>query len=401
MVEFTKGDMFQAAVDARVNTVNCVGVMGAGVALAFKNRYPDMFKDYQRACRDGRVRPGAVHVWKSLMGDWVINFPTKRDWRDNSRYEDIQTGLAALRDYLRDQGNISVALPALGCGHGGLDWLLVAPMIEDKLGDLEARVLVFEPTDSLNAGREAQTKPTEAQVRSAEILGFNQVPLTSGDDADKVPTTGMAKGEIGLLSRDWLALLPSKDITEREEKAIDAVAHQMSLSNESLTVAVVHATRNTERVAELFLRHGVPVVLILPFGPLTRRSVARIPTEKRVAPFAIVSLAAPGAAWSRQLLAQSMHLLKSHARSVLLTDPAPTWLNSRVMHEWAKKPVFYLRYDSLPERMLDILNREGAHPIGRRPDSGEPNLAALLQTSSFIRALPDTDFRAHGRSGSN
>jgi O-acetyl-ADP-ribose deacetylase (regulator of RNase III) len=380
MVQFTKGDMFKAAVDVRVNTVNCVGVMGAGVALAFKNRYPDMFKDYQNACRDGRVRPGAVHVWKSLMGDWVINFPTKRDWRDNSRYEDIESGLVALRDYITEQGNISVAMPALGCGHGGLDWSRVAPMIEDKLGALEARILVFEPADSLNAGRDAHAKPTEEQVRSAEGLGFKSVPLMPGDGAGDLPTTAMAKGETALMTRPWLALLPSKDITEREEKAIDAVAQQMALSGEPPTIAVVHSTRSTERIAELFLKHGVPVVLILPFGPLTRRSVARIPTERRVAPFAIVSLAAPSAAWSRQLLAQSMHLLKSRARSVLLTDPAPNWLNGRIMHGWAEKPVFYLRYDTFPEQMLEILNREGAHPIGRRPDTGEPNLALLFRT---------------------
>lgn len=380
MVEFTKGDMFQATVDVRVNTVNCVGVMGAGVALAFKNRYPDMFKDYQNACRDGRVRPGAVHVWQSLMGDWVVNFPTKRDWRDNSRYEDIQSGLVALRDYLRQQGAVSVALPALGCGHGGLDWSQVAPMIEAELGDLEARVLVFEPADSLNAGREAQAKPTEEQVRSAEDLGFKTMPLVSAEDPGKLPTTAIAKGEITLMSREWLALLPSRDITEREKQAIDAVAHQMALADEPLTVAVVHSTRSTEQIAELFLKHGVPVVLILPFGPLTRKSVARISTEKRAAPFAILSLAAPGAAWSRQLLAQSMHLLKSHAKSVLLTDPAPKWLTSGIMHDWAEKPVFYLRYDSLPKQMTEMLNREGARPIGRRPDTGEPNLAVLLRT---------------------
>lgn len=120
MVEFTNGDMFGTPVDVRVNTVNCKGVMGAGVALAFKNRYPDMFKDYQSACKRGLVRPGRLHIWKSQVGDWVINFPTKRDWRDPSRYEDIGAGLEALRNYLSEQGSISVALPALGCGNGGL-----------------------------------------------------------------------------------------------------------------------------------------------------------------------------------------------------------------------------------------------------------------------------------------
>src|SRR5690348_6550875 len=106
-MEFTKGDMFDISVDARVNTVNCEGVMGAGVALAFKTRYPEMFDDYVNACREERIRPGTLHIWKR-PGEWVINFPTKRAWRDPSRYEDILSGLEALREYLLAQGPISV-----------------------------------------------------------------------------------------------------------------------------------------------------------------------------------------------------------------------------------------------------------------------------------------------------
>src|SRR5437016_4645926 len=111
--------------------------MGAGIALAFKRRYPAMYKSYQRACREGQVRPGSLHVWKAPSGDWVINFPTKRHWRNPSRYDDIERGLEALRDYLRGLGDVSVALPALGCGYGGLDWERVSRMIADKLVGLE------------------------------------------------------------------------------------------------------------------------------------------------------------------------------------------------------------------------------------------------------------------------
>src|SRR5579859_2526666 len=164
--------MFDALVDARVNTVNCEGVMGAGVALAFKTRYPEMFNDYAAACRENRIRPGVLHVWKR-PGEWVINFPTKRAWRDESRYEDIQSGLEALRGYLLSQGQISLALPALGCGHGGLDWSRVSVMIENSLGDLDARILVFEPADSRNAGRTAQKQTTKAQQEALTDLGFH------------------------------------------------------------------------------------------------------------------------------------------------------------------------------------------------------------------------------------
>lgn len=143
--------MFETSADIRVNTVNCVGVMGAGVALAFKTRFPEMFKEYKRACEAGEIRPGKLHVWKSLTGDWIINFPTKRHWRDKSRYKDIEDGLVALHDYLKDKGRIRIVLPALGCGHGGLDWGKVSVLIEERLKDLEAEIIVFEPGDSLAA----------------------------------------------------------------------------------------------------------------------------------------------------------------------------------------------------------------------------------------------------------
>ena len=172
MLEFVKGDIFDAPADIRVNTVNCVGVMGTGVALAFKQRYPDMFKDYQRDCKDGRVMPGTMHIWKSLTGDWIINFPTKRDWRESSRYEDIDAGLDDLRGYLNGVGRVTIALPALGCGHGGLDWDRVSRMISEKLDGVDAHVLVFEPAASRQAGRIATEQPTEDERKGAEQLGY-------------------------------------------------------------------------------------------------------------------------------------------------------------------------------------------------------------------------------------
>lgn len=151
MMEFVHGDMFDVPAEIRVNAVNCVGVMGAGVALAFKTRYPEMFRDYKRACKKGDVQPGKLHIWKTLT-EWIINFPTKRHWRDNSRYDDIAAGLQALREYLSGLGSVKVTLPALGCGHGGLEWSRVSEMIRSELNGLEAQIYVFEPGDSVAAG---------------------------------------------------------------------------------------------------------------------------------------------------------------------------------------------------------------------------------------------------------
>jgi len=382
MIEFTNGDMFEKTVDIRVNTVNCKGVMGAGVALAFKNRYPEMFKDYKKACHDGIVRPGSMYVWKNLLGDWIINFPTKRDWREPSRYDDILAGLDDLRSYLKNLGSISIALPALGCGHGGLDWSQVSQMIKEKLNDLEAHIFVFEPADSRNAGRTEQAQPTSEQISELEELGFRSINLPHQFVGEVLPTTVLVKGDESLLNQHWIALLPSKDPTDKELTALDAVARQMAIEVKPMAVALVYATRATERIVEVYLNHGISVILILPFGPLTRKLVARTATNNRPASFALLSVSAPNEAWGRTVLAQSMALLRTGASSVLLTDPVPEWLNSKSMISWTKRPMFYLRYENQSDNLRRMLDQEGARPIGRRSDSGEPNLSPLFYSFS-------------------
>ena len=144
MVTFTAGVMFSVPADIRVNTVNCVGVMGAGVARAFRNRYPAMFREYAAACARGEVQPGTLHVWTD--GDVeVVNMPTKRHFRYPSTYDDVEGGLVALRAHLSGRGGMRVTLPAPGCGCGGLDWGRVSRMIEEHLGNLDAEVLAFAP----------------------------------------------------------------------------------------------------------------------------------------------------------------------------------------------------------------------------------------------------------------
>lgn len=149
MVIFTTGDMFQIPAKARINTVNCVGVMGSGVALACKQRYPEMYKEYRKKCKLGEIRPGELFVWEDKRThEYIVNFPTKRHWRNPSQYEDIEIGLVALKEFLYILGKVGVALPALGCGHGGLDWVTVSCMIYDHLNALDANVYVFSPKDS-------------------------------------------------------------------------------------------------------------------------------------------------------------------------------------------------------------------------------------------------------------
>ncbi len=145
MIHFVKGNMFESDADALVNTVNTVGVMGAGVALAFKKQYPKNFSEYKIACDNGELKTGSILVVKENDGKTIINFPTKQHWKNGSEYEYIESGLKALRNEL-DKGNIrSIAIPPLGCGLGGLQWTKVKEMIEKELGSSETIINVYEP----------------------------------------------------------------------------------------------------------------------------------------------------------------------------------------------------------------------------------------------------------------
>lgn len=149
MIRQAQGNLLQADVDALVNTVNTVGVMGKGIALQFKRVFPAMFKDYAKAAKNGELRLGSMHVWPtgSMSGPrFVINFPTKGHWKASSRLADVERGLDDLVRVIRAEGIRSIAVPPLGCGNGGLDWSVVEPLIRRKMGPLEdVEVLLFAP----------------------------------------------------------------------------------------------------------------------------------------------------------------------------------------------------------------------------------------------------------------
>lgn len=149
MVEFRKGSLFDDGCDALVNTVNCVGVMGRGVALQFKNRFPDNFRAYAAACKAGEVRVGRMFVHDTgclVAPRWIINFPTKRHWRGRSRIEDISVGLDDLARVVARLGIRSLSMPPVGCGLGGLSWRDVRPLVERSLAALDGcRFVVHEP----------------------------------------------------------------------------------------------------------------------------------------------------------------------------------------------------------------------------------------------------------------
>lgn len=149
-MRFTTGNLLEAKVAALVNTVNTVGVMGKGLALMFKERFPENYTAYVKACRAEEVQTGQMFVFpveKKSGLQWIVNFPTKQHWRLPTKIEWVRDGLVALRDTIQDKQISSIALPPLGCGNGGLQWSVVRPLVEEVLSGLRAvEILVYEPT---------------------------------------------------------------------------------------------------------------------------------------------------------------------------------------------------------------------------------------------------------------
>ncbi|MET9256658.1 macro domain-containing protein [Streptomyces sp. NPDC003717] len=180
MITHGTGNLLLADVDALVNTVNTVGVMGKGIALQFKRAYPENFRDYKTSCDRGEVMVGRMHVHKVEQVShprFIINFPTKRHWRAPSRIEDIASGLVALRDEIVERGITSIAVPPLGCGNGGLSWREVEPMIRQTLGTIPGvEVRVYEPSGAPNASTmpNATPKPDMTRERAAFLAVLNR-----------------------------------------------------------------------------------------------------------------------------------------------------------------------------------------------------------------------------------
>jgi O-acetyl-ADP-ribose deacetylase (regulator of RNase III) len=149
MIEYKTGDILADDSEALVNTVNCVGIMGRGIALQYKNAFPENFREYERACERQEVQPGRMFIYEYARLNhprFIINFPTKRHWKGKSRMEDIEAGLSALVCEIKARGIRSIAVPPLGSGLGGLNWQDVRPRIEQALGMIESlRVVVYEP----------------------------------------------------------------------------------------------------------------------------------------------------------------------------------------------------------------------------------------------------------------
>lgn len=173
MIEEATGNLLSADAEALVNTVNCVGYMGKGIALQFKQAFPANFKAYEKACRAHEVKAGHMFIYETgsmINPRYIINFPTKRHWRGKSRIEDIENGLKALIADVKRLGIRSIAIPPLGSGLGGLDWNVVQPMIEQAFAELpDVKVLLFSPKGAPPA-KEMPVRTKRPKMTAARAL---------------------------------------------------------------------------------------------------------------------------------------------------------------------------------------------------------------------------------------
>lgn len=185
MIQNATGNLLQADVEALVNTVNCDGFMGKGIALQFKQAWPENFDAYAKACRAKEVRPGRMFIWETgrmMNPRYIINFPTKRHWRGKSRIEDIRDGLRALVTDIRGLSIKSIAVPLLGCGNGGLDWNDVRPLIESAFAELpNVSVQMFSPlgAPAAKAMPVNTTKPAMTISRALFVRAMHQYEALS------------------------------------------------------------------------------------------------------------------------------------------------------------------------------------------------------------------------------
>ncbi len=169
-----EGDIFRSRAQTLVNTVNCVGVMGKGIALGFRKRFPQMHDDYVQRCDRGEVKLGRPYLYKQSDGPWILNFPTKDHWRSVSRLADIEAGLDYLEDHYSKWGIVSLAVPPLGSGLGGLEWQVVGPTLYSHLSRLDIPVELFAPFGTPHD----ELKPAHFQhslLEERQAPNFNQI----------------------------------------------------------------------------------------------------------------------------------------------------------------------------------------------------------------------------------
>lgn len=377
-VEIKCGDMFEEHASVLVNTVNCVGVMGAGVALAFKKKYPDMYKEYRNLCNLGSIRPGKPHVWEQqLLGKLIINLPTKDDWRNPSKLEYIELGLNFLYDFLKERGAVKVALPALGCGHGGLDFSIVSKMIEDKLGQLEAEVILFRPECSHQLPKnlkKADINFDELKKKGIDVSLPSELPFLDGDIKN---ITVYSRGGIFKKIPQGVALIPSYKPSDIELVTYKKIVHQ--LLNKKVLMTVGYSAVLERPALKYILENSGTCIVLFPEGInrfSIRKDIESCWSDERTS---VVSISDPDERWKKYNTNKLRVLALLSTKVTIVTDPNPEWLLSVSDSILKNQKVFFVNYEQGIDGLKQELVAKGLRVIGPKAGTFDPDLTSIYE----------------------
>jgi O-acetyl-ADP-ribose deacetylase (regulator of RNase III)/uncharacterized protein YwgA len=319
VIKVLVGNLLESKAQTLVNTVNTVGVMGAGIALEFKNRFPEMYRDYVARCKRGEVKLGEPYLFRSLVHQWILNFPTKGHWRAVSRLDDIVKGLDYLEAHYREWGIQSLAVPPLGCGNGQLDWTVVGPTLYSHLKRLDVPIELYAPFDTPHEQLqpeflEGQTTAPSAAARRVEPgwvalvailkqierepyhwpvgrVGFQKIAYFA-TEAGIATGLDFVPGSYGpfaaSLKRTISTLVNNGLIREEELGRMIAVKTGQTFDDAYFANrdAIDAWAEQRERVADLFLRmntHQAEVAATVHFAAKAlNKRLARVPSEREV-----------------------------------------------------------------------------------------------------------------------
>jgi O-acetyl-ADP-ribose deacetylase (regulator of RNase III) len=381
MIKYLTGDMFEQPADIRVNTVNCAGVMGAGIALAFKNRYPAMFKEYKKKCKNGKIVPGKIDVWKEIDGNEVINLPTKDHWRQKSKYEYVEAGLETLKQYLAKKGKVRVTLPALGCGHGGLNWHDVQKLIEKYLDNLEAEIFVFQPDDSRNFDAEYRENNDKKSAKNLEKIGA--VSIQPEDKLFPSSLKGIIKSPMYLLGNTDLLKSPILSVTyskKPKQEEIDAtLPHIQKIARHGITFLVGYEFRLSRPAIKTVLERGSNVIIIIDKGILdfkVTKDLKDVWDENRIL---VISPFNPNKKWNDRNYLKIIDLMIYLPNTILISDKKPTWLSQFKEKIGDDFSLFYVKYKENDSKTHNLLESFHAKPLNDIDLNNESQELAIVE----------------------
>ena len=352
MLEFVKGNFFDFDADIRVNTVNC-----------------EMFKEYVRQCKANEILPGKPSVWKKedmfSKGIEIINFPTKDHWRNPSEYEYIESGLIWLSEYVKNKEGLTITLPALGCGHGGLDWKKVKKLIIHYLAETKSNILVFEPESSKNA--EIESFITSNKLADLENLGVSVIRKNEKSyPPGLIRYTEKDLWFFGRIITEFdISLISSTKPNEQEKKVVLKLIEHCKINRLSILFG---GSSFDKKMALHSIRQGVETGIFLPSG--ISYSAEKNREKGATDNLSVLSIGDPFKSFDRKAYMPSVMGRMFICKSVIFTTERLKWLEkqrSKIISGGIKS--YFMKYENLQEEDCFAAININAKPI--KPFDGE------------------------------